>query len=560
MLPRGYTVIAGSAALLLLSPTAKAEQVMAPDEQWRPFRSHPETGQNPSPLKADQAVPTLERSIAETDATALPLEGNPDTFRVGSILIETQAPLDHAVFDQVIEPYLGTDMDQRGLAKLAQQIADVARAKGLILADALVPSQDVELGIIRVVLTPGTIDEVRINGSSNTALRDLLEPLTGQVTTQKELEHRLMLANNIPQITIKKTEMVQEGDRRILLVTVGQRKKLSGQAVLDNYGTKAVGPLRARLSVETAALIDDSDYMNVTFRVNPTEPGELVAASTVYGIGLNNAGTRAEIAAAWSHSSMDPWGGFDGRAGNSRYAALSLNHPIRRSRTANLWADGQIEYLEVEQESFRTTMQSDTVVTLSLGMSSSLKVGNGWIRTGTQLRQGLGVLGASGTNSSLSSRFDADGIYTSGRAWANWSGKLAGDVTLRLAISGQLASEPLLASEEMGVGGAFSGRAFDFYERSGDQGVIGLAELGYEFSRPFRWLERFQPYAFVDGGYVDNLGLGLGGGTLVSAGGGVRAAFGRIGVQLEAATPIVQTGQLTENGESKVNLQVGIDF
>lgn len=257
---------------------------------------------------------------------------------------------------------------------------------------------------------------------------------------------------------------------------------------------------------------------------------------------------------------MDPWGGFDGRAGNSRYAALSLNHPIRRSRTANLWADGQIEYLEVEQESFRTTMQSDTVVTLSLGMSSSLKVGNGWIRTGTQLRQGLGVLGASGTNSSLSSRFDADGIYTSGRAWANWSGKLAGDVTLRLAISGQLASEPLLASEEMGVGGAFSGRAFDFYERSGDQGVIGLAELGYEFSRPFRWLERFQPYAFVDGGYVDNLGLGLGGGTLVSAGGGVRAAFGRIGVQLEAATPIVQTGQLTENGESKVNLQVGIDF
>lgn len=560
MLPGKYKVTIGCTVLLLFSSTAMAEQGIMPDEQWRPFRPNPETGQRQPDVTGNNAIPPLGRDLPQAELSVDPINSGPDVFRVGSILIETQAPLDHAIFDQVIEPYLGTDMDQNGMAKLAQQIADVARAKGLIFADAIVPTQNVELGIVRVVLSPGTIDEVRIEGSENRALRKLLAPLTGQVTTQKELEHRLMLANNIPQIIIKKTELLQEGDRRILLVTVEQRKTLSGQAMLDNYGTNSIGPLRARLSVETVALIDDSDYLNVTFRANPTDPGELTAASTVYGVALNNAGTRAEIAAAWSNSNIDPRSGFDGRTGNSRYASLSINHPLRRSRTANLWADGQIEYLEVEQESFQTTMQSDTVVTLSLGMSSSLKVGNGWLRTGTQLRQGLGIFGASGTNSSLSSRYDADGVYTSGRAWANWSGKLAGDITLRLAVSGQLASEPLLASEEMGVGGAFSGRAFEFYERSGDQGVIGLAELGYEFFRPFNWLGRFQPYAFVDGGYVDNLRLGVGGGTLVSAGGGVRAEFGKIGVQLEAAVPVVQTGQLTETNDPKVNLQVGIGF
>lgn len=182
------------------------------------------------------------------------------------------------------------------------------------------------------------------------------------------------------------------------------------------------------------------------------------------------------------------------------------------------------------------------------------------LRAGTQIRQGFGVLGSSRGSDALSSRFDADGQFTSGRAWANWSGKPFDDVTLRVAVSGQVASEPLLSSEEIGLGGAFLGRAFEFYERSGDNGIMGLAEIGYEFSKPFSWMKRLQPYAFVDGGYVDNLNGGFGSGTLVSAGGGVRADIGRLGVQLETAVPVYKSGRSSSDSSSKVNLQVGLEF
>lgn len=150
----------------------------------------------------------------------------------------------------------------------------------------------------------------------------------------------------------------------------------------------------------------------------------------------------------------------------------------------------------------------------------------------------VGVFGANQQGDPLSSRFDADGRFTSARAWASWSGKPVGDVTLRMAVSGQLASEPLLSSEETGLGGAYVGRAFEFYERSGDQGILALAELGYEFSKPVSWIKRLQPYDFVDGGHVSNLRGDFGGGTLISAGGGVRADVGKFGLQLEAAYPI----------------------
>jgi hemolysin activation/secretion protein len=537
-----------------------AQQNATPAGEWKALLPSKTDSRLTASDGADAAVPELVRTDRFGDETLVRNGETPEAIRIGSVLIETSSSIDHAMFETVIEPYLGTSASHGELARLAQQIADVARAKGMLLASTYVPEQQVEMGIVRIMLDAGTIDEVRIEGSSNQALRDLLDPLVGGPVMQAELERRLMLANNIPQISVGKTELLNENGQRVLLVKVEQRKQTSGQLVVDNFGSKNVGPFRARLSVEAVALLADSDSMNVTFRTNPADPGELVAASVAYAVGLNSNGTRAEIATAWSRSEIAPSFGFGKRDVSSQYASLAVNHPLRRSRNANLWVDGQVEYLKIEQESFGAILQSDTVVTLSVGLSSSLKVANGWLRTGTQLRQGLGVLGTNRQGDPFSSRFDADGQFTSARAWASWSGKPIGDLTLRVAVSGQLATEPLLSSEEMGLGGAFIGRAFEFYERSGDQGILALAEIGYEFSKPASWIKRLQPYAFVDGGYVSNLRGRFGGGTLISAGGGVRADVGNFGLKLETAFPVHISDSSTSTSEPEINVQLAFDF
>ena len=127
-------------------------------------------------------------------------------------------------------------------------------------------------------------------------------------------------------------------------------------------------------------------------------------------------------------------------------------------------------------------------------------------------------------------------------------------------MSGQLSSEPLLSSEEIGIGGAYIGRAFDFFERSGDQGVLALVELGYEFTKPVSWLKRLQPYVFLDGGYVDDLRGAVGGGKLISTGGGLRADIGPLALQFETAFPVHATGQSNEYGEPTVNLQIALNL
>lgn len=47
----------------------------------------------------------------------------------------------------------------------------------------------------------------------------------------------------------------------------------------------------------------------------------------------------------------------------------------------------------------------------------------------------------------------------------------AGPIGARFAVVGQVADRPLLAMSQLGLGGSVYGRAYDFSERSGDQGL-----------------------------------------------------------------------------------------
>lgn len=481
------------------------------------------------------------------------------SVRVGSVLVMTSVVLDHQIFESAIEPYLGIQATEDDLARLAQEIAEIARASGMILASARVPKQQVELGIVRILLRPGMIDEVRIEGSSNRYLYKLLNVLANKPAQKSELERRLMLAGDIRRISIVKAEILIEGERQILFVKVKSRREAGGRVLIDNYGSRNIGPLRLRMTAEAVALLDDSDILNVSYRTNPIDPKELIASSASYEIALNATGTMAEIATAWSKSTIDPRGNLPQRTVQSQLFSLGVHHPIRRSRTSNLWLRSQFEYLKIEQDSLGNLIRKDTVVSASVELSSSVKLGNGWLRAGGQMRQGLGILGATRRGDANASRVDADGKFKMARAWANWSGKLHGNITMRLAVSGQLASEALLSSEELGLGGPYVGKAFNFSEKSGDQGVLSLIEIGYDLDRPTRWLDRVQPYAFVDGGYVDDLYSGKGGGSLISAGGGVRAKFGKFSMQIEAAKSVYNSGRRNRD-YPKINLQLGLEF
>jgi hemolysin activation/secretion protein len=175
--------------------------------------------------------------------------------------------------------------------------------------------------------------------------------------------------------------------------------------------------------------------------------------------------------------------------------------------------------------------------------------------------QGLSIFGATQLGDPLASRTDAPDDFTTLLWWLNWRRGIVPRVSLSLGASGQFSTAPLLIGESFALGGNAFLRGYDFAQRVGDQGIAGSAELRYDWADSLGAVRNVQLYAFADGGTVTNLGDGVGGGTLASSGGGLRADITRyLDLDLELAVPLSEPRYDTGDNSPRINLRVVQSF
>jgi hemolysin activation/secretion protein len=512
-------------------------------------------------LGRDAAAPTAmpeARTVAVPTASDAPVVADmgagPGLF-VGAVNIDGGREIPRDVFAGVIEQFIGHAADAAKLQAMARAVADAARAQGYLFASAMVPEQVVDSGTVTVRLDAGPVDRVRVIGSDNKRLRRTLEQIVGKAVRKAVVERQLLLAGEVPGISIVSTRYSREGGGATLMVEVIE-DRVSGSAGLDNQGSRDIGPARLRLRLDLTGLLDDGDQLTTQLVVTPLQPKELAYGSVRYAIGIGGA-TQLGVAAAVGQTQPGD-GQFAGRlAGKSLYGAIFVNHALIRSNKTNLWVNAELAWLQVDQRFDGIAAQRDEIVTLTLSTTASTMLGGGRLWGGLGVVQGLGVTTA---GDPMSSRSDASGVFTKAVAWANWTGNLTKQLSVRIAANGQLSNRPLLSAQEIGVGGPGFGRAYDFSERFGDNGILGLIELREQFDRVVPGVDWVQLYQFVDGGYVENLAGGFGNGERWSAGTGFRAARGKTNISVEVAFPLNAPRFETGNRSPRVNLTVGQDF
>ncbi len=543
VLPFGF-----SAGILCSASIAAAQQTA------NPFDSVGENQQFPAATLPDNQVQTqiVENSVQAGDS-------NPSGTTIGAVNVQAPAGIPLAPMASQYEAFIGQSASADVLSQLASTVSRSAREQGYIFASAEIPAQAVQMGIVSVNLDPGPIHEVRIVGSDNRQLQRILDRLICDGIQSAVLERQLLLAGDLPDISVQNTRYLRENGKGILVVTV-REQKARGYATIDNYGPTTLGPVRARLKLDISGLLQDSDVLTTTVTSTIAQPDELTYISARYAMTLGNGGTVLGIsAAAGRTNSGGPLSAFDFR-GRNRYAAVFASHALKRSNNLNAWMNAELAYLEVQQSQARARFQDDDIVTASVNFSGNAKIGSGRIYGGIGVTQGLGILGASRSGDPLNSRGDADGTFTKANLWVNSILNFGGGFGMRLAANAQIASSPLLSAQEISLGGPYFGRGYDFTERFGDEGVLGLAEFRKDFNQPTSWMNWLQLYGFVDGGYVSQIGDSFGGGTLASAGAGMRAQMGRFDMGLEAAAPLNEDRFESGDQSPKVNVQVGVQF
>ncbi|MGZ8361811.1 MAG: ShlB/FhaC/HecB family hemolysin secretion/activation protein [Allosphingosinicella sp.] len=443
-------------------------------------------------------------------------------FIVGAVRVDGATALSPADFAPAIEPYLGRRLGETELRALARDVAGVARAAGFVLATASIPPQDVVNGILRVQLDEGRIDAIEVEGAAQRLVEARLAPLAdGRPVRTAQLEHRLRIAGAVAGVDVGQVRLVRRGGRSVLVVA-SEYRRVSGSAWLDNWGSDSVGPVRLRVTADLNGLLVHGDRLTVGGVGTPLQPSEYQFGLVGYSLPLGTAGTEASIRGYVGHT--DPGGELRANDidGNSYEFALGLTHPLKRSRNDSLWATFELNLRDSELKRDGLDLRDDRIVTANLGLFAAGKLGGGRARASLNLAQGLDLFDATRRGDPLASRRDAGGAFTRFSFWGEYSQGLGGDFSLAVSAEGQLASRPLLSSEEIGLGGRPFLRGYEYRERAGDRGAMIATELRFDLRDLPRPIRDAQLYAFADAGKVSNLDGGRGGGTLASAGAGFR--------------------------------------
>lgn len=506
---------------------------------------------DPARKPKDKIAPPIVESRASVDVATT------SAVMVGAVQIEGLEVLSPTLFADVIDQFIGQELDSAGLERLARAVADRARAEGFVFASAMIPPQSIRMGVVRVRVDEGRVDEVRIEGAHGKRLGRLLRSMAGRAISKQELERILLTAADLPGVSIGQTRFERAGGHGILHVEVS-RDTAQGKLEIDNSGSASVGKVRARLSLDMSDLLGEGDNLSVTAVSSPLDPKELAFVSTQYERRIGDSGLSASVTAAAGRTRPDPDLSVIDTKGHSHYLAGQVSYPVIRSMKANVSVAAEIAYLSVAQDLMGIATTRDDIVTLTVSAWGNMRLTSGQLAAGVSVSQGLDIFGATKPGDFLTSRFDASGQFTKFSGWAFWKTNLDRQTTLKVSLVSQLSSAPLLAAQEISIGGPQFGRAYNFSQRFGDEGVIGSIELRRRYEGLLPGLDWVQAYGFADGGYVTNKAGGFGGGSLYSVGSGLRIGKGRAELGIEAAYPLNADPTHGDSKDPRINLSVSL--
>lgn len=519
----------------------------------------------------DRTDPTQEEETAEPErpedapfaAVEAPVATSAATgsVAVGAIVVSGARALGPADFLDLVERYGAQTLSPAQLAELAEAVAHRARERGYVFATARIEPQSLGGGVLRVRLDEGTVDEIRITGEADAAVRPLLDPLrNGGPVRLADLERRLLLAEDIAGVSIRRTRYEREGGRGILHVDA-RRSRFAGYAEAANDGSRPIGPWRARLDLDANGVLTSRDRLDVSLATVPFQFDELLFARARYGFAVGARGT--ELVLVGSYSQTEPGAYLADRDifGESWRVGAQIRHPVHRTRDLSLWLEGEFDLRDLRQDRAGLRARHDRIPAARASLYSVASLAGGTMRGKLTFSSGLDILDATEPGDPLASRADASARFHALLGWVEWRRELGDEWSVQVGGQGQLATDPLLATEDIGLGGDRFARGYNFSERFGDEGIMGYGELRYDWSEAPGPLRRVQFYGYADGGVVGNLQGGFGGGSLASGGGGLRMDLRRrFDLDVEVAVPLTGPRFDTDDRSPRLIVRAGKAF
>lgn len=524
-----------SVGFLMSAPYARAQVPDAQTGTANPARVEDQIRQ-PDVMPEPQARVEVKKLHTQT----VPEGADKIVFTLSALVVEGVNAYKNGELASVYADKLGQTMTLADLYDIAADLTHKYREDGYVLTQVVVPPQTIEKGIARLLVVEGFVDKIVIDapGEDESAV-DLIRHYASHIKMKgalniRDLEHWLLMINDLPGVKARSVispskDMTGAADLRIIV----ERDPYEGLVGIDNYGSRYLGPLQLTGSFTANSRFGNNEKITGMIVVAPDQDWarEMNYVSLAYKEPIWNKGTTVEVFG--SYTNTEP--GFDLNQfdveGRSRYAAVTIEHPVIRTRAKTLKIRGVFDVREVNTSNNIEAVKHDNIRAIRAGARFEyldMFFGPAYSVMDLEIAQGINVLGANDEGDANMTRAAGDPQFVKMNASYQRLQRLSQGWNLLMAVRGQLASDALLSSEEFGVGGVNYGRGYDPSEIIGDDGVAGKIEVQWTEPYEIDLVEDYYVFGFYDAGRVwnkDATTSSLKTDTITSTGLGVSAGF-----------------------------------
>jgi hemolysin activation/secretion protein len=552
--------------------------------------------QAPPPVPPAAAAPPTREEIQRNDQTPTPQA--PPTLQVESNVPRPDCPLSDARFKDIqitlsgaefsglrgVDPALlrASYADYLGKPEPIAIVCEIRAAADTILARAgyiaavRVPPQKIADGTLHLDVVMAHVVALRVRGNAGAAesrIARYLQPIQdAPVFNAHDAERYLLLASDLPgyqvRLSLRPADGGQPGD--VIGEIAVSHQLYSVDFNLQDYGSRGVGRVGGLLRAQFYGLTGMGDRTTIgVFSTPDFREQQVVQFSHDLRVGTSGLGFSGRFTYAWTRPSGT---GIPDIEANTLVGELEANYPFIRKQTADLRGAVGFDYIDQDVNILSTLFTRDHLrvayarIDADATDKRSFTGANGftpyaprWRVAGSlELRQGVSIFGATDPCGAALARCSAPGAVLPSRVFGDptafvtrFTGlaeyRLRPNLTIAFSPRAQYAPHALLSYEEFSGGTYTIGRGFDPGTVLGDSGIGYSLEVRYGSTTPRTYdTIAFEPYVFVDQAWAWNHDLDLlayNPQRLISAGGGVRAAYGdKMRVDAGFAVPVDKSG------------------
>ncbi len=444
---------------------------------------------------------SLPLNAADEPASSADSEFAEPRFSIRHYKIVGAKTLPRIDVESAVYPFMGPSCGSAEIEKARAALEKSYQDAGYKTVTVSIPLQDPSKGSIKLEVTEGRVQRVRVRGARYFDPDKILSRSTslshGSVPNFNEVTRQIIALNRHPDREVRPDikPTGQPGEFDVDLV-VKDKRPLHGSVELNNRYTADTTPLRLNLAASYANLWQAGHTIGVSAQVAPERLDDALVYSGYYIAPLHESGVNLMLTGTKQDSDISTLGGAAVQGKGYILGAKvnfplpgysSWQHPEGKSAADPIWTPANffhslsvgVDFKHFDEDlTLGETRRSTPIEYFPV----SLGYGAGWVQKNhaTDLNVAF-TLGSRGLGSDSrefdNKRYRATGGFFKVAGDLSHTRDLANDAQLFGKVQGQWSGEPLVSNEQFAGGGLGNARGYLESTSLGDNAVFATLEV-----------------------------------------------------------------------------------